>query len=338
MNRIFGVLTLLVTIYGLQCALDINYATRWSVLKEVLNQQALFGVLTLGAGILILSGGLDLSIGSVVGLAGVGFSLLMHSGVPPIAAMLIVLAGGAMLGAVHGLLVTRLKLQAFLVTLCGLFIYRGLARVLSPSTQRPGIQNTVEARPEFREQLDALGKLLTGHGVDRVFGFPMIVIVVLGLAVILGVVLHGSVYGRYWYAIGRNEQAARYAGINTDRQRIWVYILCSFLAALGGVLTFLEVGSITPESTGATWELYAITGAVLGGCTLRGGEGTIPGMLLGAAVLPLLQNLINLVGNIPEVRAIIPKIDPVIPILIGLTLLAGTVADEFFRRRSQVQK
>ncbi len=158
MNRIFGVLTLLTVIFGLQCALDIKYATRWSVLKEVFNQQALFAVLTFGAGILILSGGLDLSIGSVVALAGVGFSVLMRSGVPPVAAMLIVLAGGTSIGSLHGLLVTRLKLQAFLVTLCGLFMYRGLARVLAPSTERPGIQSAVETRPEFAGQLERAGQ------------------------------------------------------------------------------------------------------------------------------------------------------------------------------------
>ena len=168
-------------------------------------------------------------------------------------------------------------------------MYRGLAGASTP-TERPGIQSAVETRPEFAGQLDALGKLLTGHGVDRVFGFPMMVVVVLILAMLLALVLHGSVFGRYWYAIGRNEQAARYAGINTDRQRMWVYMLCSALASLGGILTFLEEGSITPESTGVGWELYAITGAVLGGCTLRGGEGTIPGMILGSGTAAITES------------------------------------------------
>ena len=145
--------------------------------------------------------------------------------------------------------------------------------------------------------------------------------------------LAGIVAGGALIPLDANDQAWRFAGINTNRQRLWVYVLCSSLASLGGILTFLEDGSVAPESTGETWELYAITGAVLGGCTLRGGEGTVPGMLLGAAVLPLLRNLINRVGNFPEVREIIPAIDPVIPIIIGLTLLAGTVVDELLRRK-----
>ncbi|MCE9532540.1 MAG: ABC transporter permease [Planctomycetes bacterium] len=333
MNRIFGVLILLIAIFGLNCAIDLDYATRWSNLKEVLSQDAFFAVLTLGVGVLIISGGIDLSIGSVVGLAGVLFGVLMRNGVPPFFATLIVLLMGIVIGSLHGLLVTRLKLQAFLVTLCGLFVYRGLARILSKS--RPGIQETIETHPEFSSQLDFLSRLLTGRNLEREFGFPMMVVVALALALIIGLILHGSVHGRYWYAMGRNEQATRYAGINTDRQRMLVYIICSLLASLGGILTFLDDGSVSPESTGETWELYAITGAVLGGCTLRGGEGTVLGMLLGAAVLPLLKNLINRVGNIPDVRAIIPSIDPVIPILIGMTLLAGTIADEFFRRRGR---
>jgi len=333
LGRVGGVLALLAIIYGTMCILDFSYATRWSNVKEVLNQQGFFAVLTLGVGILILSGGIDLSIGSVVGLSGVLFVVLMKNGLPPFQAAAAVLGVGAGIGLLHGMLVTRLRLQAFLVTLCGLFVYRGVARVLWTSPDRPGVRGTLEAHPEFADELGQLSEWLTGYAISGKFGYPMMVVVALVLAVLIGLILHGSVYGRYWYAIGRNEQAARYAGINTNRQRVWTYVLCSTLAALGGILTFLSEGSITPESTGNTWELYAITGAVLGGCTLRGGEGTVPGMLLGAAVLPLLKNLINRVGNMPDVRAVIPSIDPVIPIIIGLTLLLGTMADEVLRRR-----
>jgi len=145
-------------------------------------------------------------------------------------------------------------------------------------------------------------------------------------------VLHRSVWGRYWYALGHNENAAKYAGIRVERNKYVVYILCSTLAALGGVLTLLDYGGVSPESIGESWELYAITGAVLGGCSLRGGDGSVLGMVLGAAVLPLLKNLISFVGSIPWVVERM-KIDPIIPALIGLTLLFGTIADEYFRRR-----
>jgi ribose transport system permease protein len=333
-GRVGGVLALLLTIYALMAAIDIEFATRWNNLKFVVSQQAFFGVLTLGVGVLIISGGIDLSIGSVVGMSAVLFVVLMKQGVPPLLAAGLVVALGMGIGFVHGWLVTRLRLQAFLVTLCGLFVYRGVARVIWVSTQgRPGLEGTIEAQPGFRDQLDWLCQVLTGYHLDGRFEFPMMLVVLLALAIAIGLILHGSVHGRYWFAIGRNEQAARYAGINTNRQRVATYVLCSTLASLGGVLILLSEGSVTPESTGNTWELYAITGAVLGGCSLRGGEGSVPGMILGAAVLPLLRNLISRVGGMPDVRAIIPSIDPVIPIIIGLTLLLGTMVDEWLRLR-----
>jgi ribose transport system permease protein len=338
MKRILGVVTLLLTMYVLLYLSDPKKALGWSNQKDVLGQQAFFGVLTLGVGVLIISGGIDLSIGSVVGLSAIGFGVLMRDAkLPPMLSLLVVLFGGVVIGLVHGLLVTRLKLQPFLVTLCGLFIYRGLARIIGQE-KTVGIQEIRVSVPDFADSLNFLRTNLIGKDLDGELNFPMQIVVLLVLTILVGIVLHGSVYGRYCYAIGHNEVAARYAGINTDRQRLWVYVLCSTLAALGGVLTILDYGSVTPAQSGETWELYAITGAVLGGCTLRGGEGTVIGMALGAAVLPLLRNLITFVGATEFVQKIIPKIDSVIPVIIGLTLLLGTIVDEFFRRRSNTRK
>jgi ribose transport system permease protein len=331
--------------YALLFASDYQNATKWSNLKDVLSQQAFFGVLTLGVGVLIITGGIDLSIGSVVGLSAVLFGVLMRNGFPPVVAAFAVLGCGVVIGLIHAALVTGLKLQPFLVTLCGLFVYRGAARMLSPG--RPvGLQGVLtevrgQASPEtynsFESQLAFLRNLLIGKDLDGELGFPMQVVVLLVLAAAVGMLVHYSISGRYWYAIGHNEQAARYAGVPTGRQKFWVYVLCSTLASLGGILMLLDYSSATPESAGETWELYAITGAVLGGCSLRGGEGTVPGMVLGAAVLPLLRNLISFVGNIPWVLERV-KIDPIIPALVGLTLLFGTIADEFFRARSKVRR
>ena len=332
MQRILGVVSLLVTMYVLLFIADFDNASKWSNLKNVLNQQAFFGVLTIGVGVVIITGGIDLSIGSVVGVSAIGFGVLMKGGMAPLAAMLVVLCGGVVIGLINGLLITRLKLQSFLVTLCGLFVYRGIARAISPG-QPVGLREVARLHPETADQLDALRRLFVGKNIEGVFGFPMQAIILLVLAILAGLVLHSSVYGRYWYAIGYNEQAARYAGINTDRQRIWVYLLCSFLASFGGILALFDYSTATPETMGETWELYAITGAVLGGCSLRGGEGTVAGMVLGAAVLPLLKNLISFVGTVPIVAKYVKDIDKITPALIGLTLLFGTIVDEFFRRR-----
>jgi len=340
MKRIAGVASLLVILYALLMAADPKNASKWSNIKDVLSQQAFFGVLTLGVGVLIITGGIDLSIGSVVGLSAVLFGVLMKSGVPPYLAVVIVLAVGAVIGTIHAALITQLKLQPFLVTLCGLFVYRGLARMLSPGRQ-VGLNSIiasvktngdVEFAQTLTTQLGTLRETLIGKTLESEFNFPNQVIVLAVLAGIVGVVLHRSVWGRYWYALGHNENAAKYAGIRVERNKYVVYILCSTLAALGGVLTLLDYGGVSPESIGESWELYAITGAVLGGCSLRGGDGSVLGMVLGAAVLPLLKNLISFVGSIPWVVERM-KIDPIIPALIGLTLLFGTIADEYFRRR-----
>src|SRR5262249_27541563 len=156
------------------------------------------------------------------------------------------------------------------------------------------------------------------------FGVPMTLWLLAGLAVVTAVLLHRSVYGRYLYAIGYNEQAARYAGITTDRYKIFAYVFCSFLAGLGGVLFLLDVGTATPSTAGSWYELYAITGAVLGGCSLRGGEGTVPGILLGTAVLPLLRNLCIFAGVPSDLEFTV----------IGVALLLGTISDELLKRRA----
>ncbi len=340
MKRIAGVILLLVVLYAMLIWADPINATRWGNIKDVLSQQAFFGVLTLGVGVVIVTGGIDLSIGSVVGMSAVLFGVLMKSGVPPYLALLITLASGAVIGTIHATLITRLKLQPFLVTLCGLFVYRGLARMLSPNGQ-VGINSIItdeqtKGDPAFAQtltdQLGTLREVLIGKTLESEFAFPNQAIVLLVLALLVGVLLHKSVWGRYWYALGHNENAAKYAGIRVERNKFTVYILCSTLASLGGILTILDYGGVNPVSIGEGWELYAITGAVLGGCSLRGGEGSVVGMVFGAAVLPLLKNLISFVGSIPWVMDRV-KIDPVIPALIGLTLLLGTIADESFRRR-----
>lgn len=325
MLRIAGVLVLLATLYITLFVTNPNAMSARN-LVDVANRQGFLGILTLGVAILIITGSIDLSIGSVVGLSAIGFGLLMSKGIHPYVALLIVVSGGAVIGLVHGLLITKLKLQAFLVTLCGLFIYRGFARYLS---DRPiGLVTIKNTQPQFKDTLDGMWAMLIGKNPDGGLNFPALMLVFLVLAIIAGVVLHLSVLGRYWYAIGYNESAAKYAGIATNQKRMIGFVICSTLASFGGVLLLLDVGSADPTNAGEALELYAITGAVLGGCSLRGGEGTAIGIVLGAAVLPLLRNVVSFL-QIP---------DPIIPVVIGVTLLLGTIVDEFFRRKTSMGK
>jgi ribose transport system permease protein len=271
----------------------------------------LYGIVTLGAGLLIISGGIDLSIGSVVGLCSTLLAMLLRErGWPPLLAILAILLLGGCIGLVHGLLVTKLRVQAFVVTLCGLFIYRGLARWVSDD-QPKGLGNEFVT---WRYWLYSSRDLL---------GLPMALVFLALLAVVAAVFLHGSVYGRYLSAIGNNERAVRYSGIAVDRYKVLAYVLCSGLAACFGVLYLMQENSIQPSETGTFLELYAIAGAVLGGCSLRGGEGTVLGILIGTAILRVLQNLVNMWG-IPSALEFT---------VIGAALLLGAILDELLRRR-----
>ncbi len=310
MTRLLGVLVTVAVLYAGMLASSPNARTL-NYQQTIAGLLGFYGVLTVGAGVLIVAGGIDLSIGSVVGLGAICFGLLLERQVNPGLAALTILAGSAGIGLIHGLLVTRLRLQPFLVTLCGLFIYRGLAR--GATTQSVGLGEG--------SLVQVLKRLLIGGEGE---GGRNQLLVLLLVALVLGLFLHGTRHGRYLFAIGANEDAARYAGIPTDRYKILSYIICSSMAGLGSILYLLDKETATPTSAGSLLELYAITGAVLGGCSLRGGEGSVPGMILGAAVLPLLRGLCSF-NNIPS---------DVEYAVIGFALLLGTIADELVKRRT----
>ncbi len=331
MSRILGVLGMLGVLYALLVASN-PAAGEWGNLADVANIQGRYGVLTLGAALVIIVGGIDLSLGSVVGCTAVLFGVLMTNNAtafgvslrthPYLAAVLVLVAGG-LIGLVNGLLVTRVQLQPFLVTLCGMFIYRGVSRMLGGTLS---MRATYEDTPAYEGPLKTMRYVLVGKGADGGLEFPAQFVLLLLLAGVVGFFLHRTAHGRYWHAIGHNELAAKYAGVNVTRQRLVVYVACSALAALGGVLLFLDSPSVQSDNAGANLELYAILGAVLGGCSLRGGEGTAVGMVLGAMVLPVLESVVGMRGMRSDV----------IPAVIGLTLLTGTLFDELTRRGQHV--
>ncbi|GIW80779.1 MAG: hypothetical protein KatS3mg105_2586 [Gemmatales bacterium] len=263
-----------------------------------------------------------MSIGSVVGFTAVVFASLLrgdpwpwpldflpHPAWTPALAVFAVLALGAVIGLINGCLVTKLHLQPFVVTLCGLFIYRGAARWFADDKVRG-----------LGVEFETMRYILYGN---RIFlGLPMSLVILLLLAAVATVFLHLSVYGRYFFAIGSNERAAAYSGIVTDRYKILAYTLCSTLAAAFGILYLAQENSVQPSSTGNFLELYAIGGAVLGGCSLRGGEGTVVGILIGTAILWVLPNLSNMLGIRSQLEHTV----------IGAALLAGAILDEWLHR------
>ena len=161
-----------------------------------------------------------------------------------------------------------------------------------------------------------------------VFGVPTPFVLLIIIALIMGVVLHRSVYGRYLYAVGRNEEAARYSGVNSKRVIAGAYVISAVLAGIAAILLGFYTNSISPSTHGQSYELYGIAAAVLGGCSLRGGEGSIAGILIGTALLQVLRNLVNLVTinghSIPTSSE---------AVVVGAVILVGVGIDELLRRR-----
>lgn len=285
-------------------------------LGNTANLIGLFGLFAIGQGFVIMTGGIDLAVGSMIALLGVLFvDMVGKFGVPWPLAILITLAIGAAMGLAHGILITRLKMQPFVVTLCGLLIYRGLAR---------GYTGEATAGFPFGASYPELEWLTLG----RSFGVPHSFFAMLLVAAIAWIVLHRSVFGRHLYAVGKNEDAARYSGVRTGRVITAAYVISAVLAAVAAIYFAMFTKSVQPSSHGNFYELYAIAAAVLGGFSLRGGEGSIVGVVLGAVLLQELQNLVNLLGIPSSLNFAV----------MGGVILVGVLADQQFNRYRERQR
>ena len=271
-----------------------------------------FGIFSLGLGLVIITGGIDLSVGSSFALLGVLLSMMLTEWhLPWPLAVLVIVGVGALLGVVHGLLITRLGLQPFVVTLCGLLVYRGLARFI--------------ADDETKGFGDAAGFRTLQHLMTRsLFGVPTPFVAMAIIGVVMWVVLHRSVYGRHLFATGRNEVAARFSGINVSRVIVSAYVILGVLTGISAIIFAFYTNSISPSSHGSFFELYGIAAAVLGGCSLRGGEGSILGILLGTTLLQVLQNLVNLLGIPSSLNFAV----------MGGVILVGVIGDQLLQRRA----
>jgi ribose transport system permease protein len=266
------------------------------------------GFLGLAAGVLIIAGGIDLSIGSLVALcAAVLCTLLVDWHWHPVLAVAATLLLGVAIGIFHGLLVTRLRVQAFIVTLCGLFAYRSAARWL-----------TGDSTKNLGSGFEELTRFFNG----ALFGVPVYLVLLAGLTLAIGFFLHFTTHGRYLFAIGSNERAAQYSGIATTQYKILAYMACSTITAGYAVLHLMRFNEVSPSSTGSFLELYGIAAAVLGGCSLRGGEGNVVGILLGTCLITILPMYTFAVGAPQTVEGLI----------LGGALLLTAIVDELLRR------
>jgi ribose transport system permease protein len=270
-----------------------------------------FGIFSIGVGVVIISSGIDLSVGSIFALLGVLLSMMLTQGRwPGVLAVTAVMAIAMVIGLAHGLLVSRVRLQP-LSTLCGLLLYRGLARFIA-GDETKGFGNA--------EGFEGLRTLATGS----VLGVPTPFLLLMIVSFVMWVVVHRSVYGRHLFAVGRNEEAARYSGINSSLVTACAYVISGLLAGVASVVFAFYTNSISPSTHGSFYELYGIAAAVLGGCSLRGGEGSIAGILIGTALLQVLQNLVNLLGVPSSLNFAV----------MGAVILIGAIVDEILKRRA----
>ena len=316
MKKSLGITLLFLVICAVTAWQSPNFLRPYNV-ENLVHWTSLYGIVGIGAALVIVTGGIDLSIGSVMGLTGTLLPWLLvqeHWSVP--AALGASLGVSLVIGLIHGLLITVLKLQPFIVTLCGLLIYRGIARWF-----------THDQTQGFGEGFDTLRWISTGN-IPLVGGYAvrMSLVFLLVLGGLAALFLNQTVWGRHLLALGRNEEAARYSGVRTQKLLLLAYVLCSVVAGLGGVLLALETNTVQPDVQGNYMELYAIAAAVLGGCSLRGGEGSIFGVMVGAAVMRVLRNSINLLMNATQMEFAI----------IGVVILLGVIADEGLRKWRKV--
>ena len=292
---------------------------------NTVRQVSMLGIYAVGIAFVIIAGGIDLSIGSVIGLTGVliakfsspaagcfGYSLWVGIPLAVVAALVV--------GGLQGLLITRLKLQPFIVTLGGMLFIRGVSQTIVEG-------GTLSLSGS--KLLDLANGGLWLHNGDPLIPYPFLIF--LGVVALATYVLHFTVFGRYVFALGGNRDAAEYSGINVRLVEGITYLVSAGLAGVAGVCYAAYIGQMS-QQVGVAYEMYAIAAAVLGGCSLRGGEGTVLGVLIGSAVMRVIDNGINMF-QLPFVDADgihrIWRLDPNWTfVIIGGVILIAVILDQ----------
>ncbi len=319
-HRLSAIATLLLLVIGFSLAsapfLSINNTL------TILLQTSVIGLLGIGMTMVILTGGIDLSVGSVLALSGVITAFAVKAGVPVGVAMVLGVVTGAVCGLFNGFVITKMRITPFVATLGTMLIARGLALQLTGATPIS----------QLGESFGVLGNGALFRIVEaRPNGFPNVVFPGIPYpAILLLVVAVGAAYllsrrqiGRHIYATGSNEEAARLSGVRTDRTKLYAYTMSGALAGLAGNVLMSRLVTGQP-SEGVMYELDAIAAAVIGGASLSGGVGTISGTMIGAFIIGTLRNGLNMAG----VSAFIQQI------VIGFVVIGAVWIDQMRNRRS----
>ena len=262
--------------------------TTWNGVMNILRHSSVIGLMAIGMGLVIITGGIDLSVGSNLALTGVVAALTFNATNSGFATFIVAVLFGTAAGAVNGLLIGKAKMPAFIVTLATMLIYRSLA------------QYTVRA--ELSSSLIPLDAQLSGY--ESMFGFgngfvatiPNTGLILIAVTILFVFIANRTKYGRHVYAIGSNEKAAYLSGINVDWIRVSVYTITGALVGLGAFLWLGMNGSVDPATIGKNNEMYAIAAVVIGGISMAGGRGKIVGVLFGAMTYTVIDKIIAAAG------------------------------------------
>lgn len=254
-------------------------------LMNILRQISVNGMIAAGLTLVILTGGIDLSVGSILAFSGAIMAMLMQMNLPLGLALLAGLGIGLVFGLANGVLVTKFGVQPFIGTLVSMMFLRGATLVLS------------NGKPIAIPQ-DAASGIFSWLGRGDVLGVPAPILGTIILYLVLGFVLNQTKFGRHLYAVGGNEKAAKLSGVNTSRVKALAYTLCGVTAFLASVVVTSRLASAQPTA-GEGYEMDAIAAVVLGGTSMAGGYGTILGTLIGVLIIGVLNNALNLM-NVPS--------------------------------------
>lgn len=277
--------------------------------RTVCTQTAVVGVAALGMTVIIIAGGIDLSVGTAIALCSTVLAWMLTQGCPPQIAVLGCLLTGCLTGALNGWLISALRVVPFIVTLGTMTLFVGLAKMLAKDTT---IRPRVELVPGW------LSSLLTTSGNSLYLGVPLGLVLALVMAMLLAVVLHFTVFGRHVYALGSNEATARLCGINVFANRLAVYTLAGLFAGLAGVYQFARL-SVGEPTAGGGLELKIIAAVVIGGGSLNGGRGTVSGTLAGAIMINVINSGCTQLGLGNSLW----------DIMLGVTIIAAVTFDQW---------
>lgn len=269
-------------------------------LMNLMRQVSTNALIAFGMTFVIITGGIDLSVGSTLALSSAIMAGMIVNGFDPLIAMTVSLIAGFVLGAVNGLLITKGKLVPFIATLATMTIYRGATLVLTDGKPITGLDETF---------------IFQFMGKGYFFGIPFPIVITLVVFALLFVLLHKMSFGRKTFAIGGNEKASFIAGVKSNKIKIFVYSISGVLASLAGIILTSRLNSAQPTA-GESYEMDAIASVVLGGTSMSGGKGRIFGTLIGALIIGTLNNGLNLLGVSTFYQQIVKGIVIIIAVLI----------------------